>query len=45
MKLVVGLKRLEYAYRLNEFGLTTLEKRRIGVISAKLSKSSQEEKK
>jgi len=28
-KLVVGLKRLEYADRLNELGLTTLEKRRV----------------
>jgi len=28
-KLVVGLKRLEYADRLHESGLTTLEKRRL----------------
>jgi len=28
-KLVIGLKRLEYADRLNALGLTTLEKRRV----------------
>ena len=29
MKLVVGLKRLDYADHLNKLGLTTLEKRRV----------------